>query len=537
MTLASPTSPTQVFTRASRAGEVLAVLRRHGLIPFPHAAEDAVGPRLRDALIELGAPAVKLGQFLAQRPDLIGAEVATELESLHADVPPEPELVAFATFEEELGIHPRDYFLEIDGAPIAAGSVGQVHLAVLPNGRRVAVKIRRHDIVERCAQDLDVLHDVAKITEFSRALPQFDVVEAIARFRALLDRELDMRIEAAAIHRFNEIYRDDPRMSLPEVIDDASGQSVLTMTWLDGIPFTDPASVRAQAGDDIQHVVETGVTIFLDMIVDGTYHADPHPGNLMLTPDGRIGIVDFGAVGWLHPGRRTALMSAVRAFNHNDSVTMTQALLQITRGAPPDRPALIEHVRTLMQRHRTADMQDIDVEELLQDLIDLLNSHERILGGDMASLFRCVVTLDGTARALEPAYDLSAAIDRWSDARKQEAFGPAQPLIDALPNWPAAALGVGAIHELAEAANQSLEQLHRGELTVQVRPVGLDSAVHHLTTATMVAALVVSGAVLMATDVPPTVGGVSVFGALAFLTGLGIGMTTFLSMLWHHLRR
>lgn len=533
------TDDVHLLGRVDRAQQVLRILQGYGFGPLTEpswSGEDAP-ERLRDALVELGTPAVKLGQFLAQRPDLIGVRFSEALESLHADVPAEPADVAMAALEEGLGCAREEVYARVDPEPVAAGSIGQVHAAELRDGREVVVEIRRPDIAERCRVDLAVLEDLAKMAEVARVRPELDLAGIIDRFRAALERELDFRLEAASLERFQTLFAEDDRVDIPSPVGRASTETVLTMTRVEGVPFSDLDALREQT-EGAEALADVGVALFLDMIHAGIYHADPHPGNLFLTAPGRVGLVDFGMVGWLTPSRRAAILGGVRAFRDDEPEGLATTLMSMTEGSRPDRDALVRDLRTLLQRHRRLDMGEVAIDELLNDLVNLLREHRRRLKGDVALLFRCVVVLDGTARALCPGYQLVGAIERWSDERVRQDWMLPDPVVDAMPRWlmgrlpgwlASAPASLGPLQELPEDVVHLLDQLH---LTLRVKPVGLDGAVHRLTVATVIAALLLGGSLLLAARVPPVFWDVSLSGTLGVLLGLGLAPLTLTPMLW-----
>ena len=524
------TDDVPVTGRLDRARQVLLTLHRHGFGPA-RDVDEPVGPRLRAALTELGTTAVKLGQFLGQRPDLVGNELAAELEALHDDVAPESTDSAFATFEETVGDHPEAVFGSISAEPLAAGSIGQVYEAELPGGREVVVKIRRRGIKARCAADLAVLEDLARMTEVADWAPHLDLPDIVERFRRTLAHELDFRLEAANLQQFRATFAGDSRMEIPAPVEEASSEAVLTMTRIDGVPWSDPDALRART-DDPEGLVELGVGLVLDMVLAGCFHADPHPGNLFLVGPDTLGVVDFGMVGWLSQARRQALLHGVRAFRDNDADGIAQTLLHLTDGDPLPRGALTPDVRTLLQRHRRQSMADVNVNELLNDVVSLLREHGRTLRGNVALLLRCVVVLDGTARNLCPDYDLAAAIDRWSSARKRERLGPwGAWLWKQLPDLsPLVPQGLGPLEELPEDVQLLLQQLERGDLTVRVKPVGLERAVHRMTIAIVNAAVILGATMMMANRVPPVLWDMSISGLVLMLLGLCAAGITFLAM-------
>lgn len=529
-----------VAARTSRLQEVTAILHRHELLPTTRSDASTFPDRLHAALLDIGPTGVKLGQFLAQRPDLVPQDIVDKLGSLHADVPPEPAEVSRRTFEEETGQTVDQAFASFWPQPVASGSVGQVFFARLHDGRPVVVKIRRAGAVERCRVDLLVLRDVARLTGALGADVGLGATDVADRFSQVVMDELDFRKEAGHLRWFGDFFAEDEDVVIPEVIDELSTEAVLTMTRLDGTAICDDARI-ATLDLDRQALARRGVDLVLRMVKAGRFHADPHAGNLLLYEDGRIGLVDFGMVGYLGADSRRNLMRGVMAFLDGDARRCARSLRRICVARKPvDEAALERDMQGLLDRYGTLDLAELPVQEVLLESVAVLREHGLELGGDNALLLRCLLLLDGTARRIDADVNLVDALAR------SEATGSPVPsgLRDLFPGLAggspgeiarSVAGGFDALLDVPEDLDGLLEVVRDGRLAVKVTLDGLDGAVHRLTWATVSAALLLGGCVLLAAEVAPVLAGISLFGLLLLTIGAFSSIVLLVSIALHHL--
>ena len=312
----------QLARNLGRVVEIVRTLARYGLagtiaqldpgfvrrwasrIGVVRLAGESSEARVRLALTDLGTTFIKLGQVLSTRRDVVGAALADELCKLQGNVPADPFDATRDTVLAELGRPVSELFPEFDPVPLASASIGQVHRATLHDGRRVVVKVQHPNIAKRVANDLSILAELAALADqFLPDLRAYRPVAVVAEFRRVLTRELDFRRELRNLQLFRAAFAGDPGVVVPEPYPAFSSARVLTMEYLDGVPFTHIEKVVA-AGGDPADLARRGAATFLAMIFrDGIFHADPHPGNLLYLPPtdahptGRIGLLDVGMVG------------------------------------------------------------------------------------------------------------------------------------------------------------------------------------------------------------------------------------------------
>jgi len=537
----APLDMNDVARRTARLREVTAILHRHELLPTTSSDDETLPDRLHAALLEVGPTGVKLGQFLAQRPDLVSPAIVDRLGSLHAEVPPEPVERSMQTFQEATGQSVDEAFASFQREPVACGSVGEVFAARLHDGREVMVKIRRHGALERCEVDLAVLRDVARMAEVVGADVGMGAPDIADRFSQAILAELDFRQEAGHLRWFHRFFEDDDMVVIPRVVDDLSSESVLTMTRLRGVPISDDDAV-AQLDLDRRELARRGVDMVMRMVRAGRFHADPHAGNLFLYADGRIGLVDFGMVGFITEHTRRYLVRGVAAFLDQDARRCARSLRRVCHARQPvDESALERDMQVLLDRYASLDLAELPVQDVLLDSVGVLRDHGLELGGDNALLLRCLLLLDGTARKIDADVNLV-------DALSQSGAAPGGTLPDGLlhllPDLPdpldsslarSVGRGMDALLDVPEDFDALLDLLRAGKLSVNVTLAGLDGAVHRLSWATVSAAILLGGCVLLAAAVPPVLWGISLFGLFLLIIGAASSIGLLISIVLHHL--
>jgi ubiquinone biosynthesis protein len=429
--------------RLARAGAVLA---QHGVrfvpngVPVPAALRvarvlsaplRAIGSirqtgtpeqtRLAAALTELGPSYIKLGQFLATRPDVIGPELARDLSGLQDRLPPFSMAEARRAVEQALGGRLEDHFIEF-GPPVAAASIAQVHKAVVSDGgerRTVAVKILRPGVEKRFARDLDSYFFAARLIERlhppTRRLKPVAVVDTLRR---TTDLEMDLRLEAAAISEMAENVKDDPSFRVPQIDWKRTARRVLTTEWIDGIPIADKARLDA-AGFDRRELGLTLMRAFLKHAMnDGFFHADMHQGNLFVDKDGRIVAVDFGIMGRLGTKERRFLAEILFGLITRDYKRAAE--VHYWAGyVPPHHPVEVfaQALRAIGEPIHGRTAEEISMADLLAQLFAYTEVFDMQTRPELILLQKSMVVVEGVARGLNPGLNMWTAAEpvarRW----------------------------------------------------------------------------------------------------------------------------
>jgi ubiquinone biosynthesis protein len=472
---------------SSRQGESIARLTREA--------------RIRLALAELGPTFIKLGQLLSTRPDVVGRDLANELKQLQSSAPADPPEDVRKIVETELGQSLDELFTEFDLEPVASASIGQVHPARLHTGERVVVKVQHAGIDVKVNEDLEVLSGLAQLAEGFPEFKPYRPTANVAEMGRTLRRELDFGREERNLHQFAELFRDDPTIAIPRVYIEISTPRVLTMDMIDGIPISQPGMLEA-AGVDREEVARRGANIYMQMIfTHGFFHADPHPGNIILLPGNVIGLLDFGMVGRIDERLREQIEDMLMAIVQHDVPLLVRIVKQIGRAPPQlDEAGLANDVADFVGHYATQNLERFPVGAALSDMMEIMRRYGIMLPTTVAMLIKTLVTLEGTAKLLSPRFSLMEVMQpfhrgmmlrRLSPARQakklRRLYMEVEQLVEVLP----------------QRVIQILEQVQDGKFDVHLDHRGLGPSVNRLVLGMLASALFVGSSFLLSYQVPP----------------------------------
>jgi ubiquinone biosynthesis protein len=403
--------------RLSRYAQITRIAIRNGLGPglgLGRHTEDGrakqmpLARRLRHALEEGGGMFVKMGQVASTRSDLVSPDVAYELAHLQDHVAPAAPQAVQQMLEDELGAPVEEVFAEFDWKPMAAASIGQAHRARLHGGQQVIVKVQRPGIADSVNRDLDVLNELASMVEQRTAWGvDYRVSDLSAEFTERLREELDFEIEArnASDIAANLDHNSDVR--IPAVFHDLTTSRVLVMEWLDGVSVRETDEID-ELGVDREALAEELLRCMMQqMLVDAQYHADPHPGNVMVLRDRRLALIDFGAASRIDPLQQTAIRDVMVAVSQRDPDLLRQAVLQVaTLRRDIDDEELERALARFMTRHLAPGM--VPSAAMFNDLLQLFFTFGINLPPELSTFFRALITLEGTLTTLSPGYPVIA---------------------------------------------------------------------------------------------------------------------------------
>jgi predicted unusual protein kinase regulating ubiquinone biosynthesis (AarF/ABC1/UbiB family) len=396
-----------------RAARIAKVLGKYG---FNESRRDDDPPelrarRLREALEELGPTFAKLGQILSTRPDLIPPEAVAELAALQDRVTPLDEHEVVTVMEQELGVPWEDVFASIEPEPLAAGTIGQVHRAVLDNGERVVVKVQRPTAEDDIMRDLSLLELFAQKTANREAMRKIvDLPAAIEHLSDSLRRELDFRLEAENVERLRPALTAFPRLGAPRVYDELSTSRLLVLEEIQGVPVREipEGPARAEAARQLLECY------YRQILVEGLFHADPHPGN-MLWADERIMFLDFGMVGELSPEMRGQLLLLLLAFWQEDVPFLTEVVLIMAgpEAENADAAGLEADLTQLLHRYRHASLGEISLGPLMQEIAHTSTQHGVRLPAPLVLTGKALAQMQLAATELDPELDPFAVVGRF----------------------------------------------------------------------------------------------------------------------------
>jgi ubiquinone biosynthesis protein len=531
-----------VYRNVNRWGEILTILSKYGLAGWISRFDLALvkgflknrdgealahlsrETRIRLALEELGSTFIKLGQILSTRPDQVGMALAQELQKLQTSVPCDDADTVRETIESELDQPLSELFADFDTTPLASASIGQAHRARLHSGDDVVVKVQHDGIRRRMEVDLDILGGLAQFAERMPELQAYRPQATVAEFKRIVRRELDFARESRNLEQFARNFAGNPHVRIPQLYPDLSTTRVLTMEWLDGAKLSDPC-VRRMPNVDVSQVTRHGADMYLEMIFHhGFYHGDPHPGNLVVLADGRIGLLDFGMVGRLDEQMREDIEDMLAAIVTQDAQQLTSLVMRL--GAVPpglDEPALSVDLSEFVAHYANQPIESFDLAGALCEMIEIIQRYRIALQPALAMLIKVLVMLEGTARLLQPSFSLMELIQPYQQKMIKRRLSPARQMRKMRRIY-------SEIELLAEVLPRRLrdilQQVESGKFDVHLDHRGLEPSVNRLVLGMMTSALFLGSSLLISQRVWP-LWDVSVPGSL------GLALSAFLGWRLH----
>lgn len=588
----------QLYRNLRRWREILAVLRRYGLadwlsqhhrLPFRGWFKDHRGTplaeytreqRVRMALTDLGPTFIKLGQILAARPDLVGVALSEELKGLRVNVRPDSIDTVRQTLSSELGEDYETHFSNIDAQPLASASIGQVHRAVLNDGRAVVLKVQRSGIEKTVKQDIEVLSGLAVLAERVETVAAWRPTDVVRQLAPIITRELDFSRERQSLEHFSDwITKHGADVVVPSPIAELCTRRVLVMDELIGRSLADclrdeqrsvtkkqPNATPRPESDDVQVDVagngaakkpavevagrnqlsritldasrreaigQTIADVYLAMIFEeGMFHADPHTGNLFLLSDGRLGILDFGMTGRIDETLRENIEDMLVAISSGDQNRLTRLIRRVGEAPPTlDESALAIDVADFIGTYGQQSMDQFDLAGALNALTDLLHKHSIKLPNQSALLLKMLISLEGTLSELGASFDSLKVIRSLAHKTMLRRLSPRRRMRQARRIY----LEAESFLESAPDEVVSLMQMvRRGETRVTLEHQRLGPSVNRLVLGVMASAVFLGSSLLLAQRVPPmmslplyffTIEPISFFGLMGIIGSMAV-------MLW-----
>jgi ubiquinone biosynthesis protein len=488
-----------------RLSEIAQVAVRHG---FGYALEgrrgvdpavdgSARGRHLRDMLDELGPTFVKFGQLLSTRPDVVPPDIIAELRSLQDDVRQFPFADVERTIQEEFDQSIERLFIEFEETPIAAASIGQVHRATLPNGRRVVVKVQRPNAPRQIEADLALLYQAARLAkERIRALDFIDANEIVDEFARSIRQELDYRLEGRNAEAFHRNFAGHPHVVVPKVYWSYTRARVLTLEYLDGVQLAD-LDVERWTLDQRRRLAYLIAEAWMTMIFrHGFFHGDPHPANIMVLSPERIGLVDFGLSGKLTDDDMSKLTRLFIDAANENIAALPKRLADLGVRYPKEREEeFVNRLTELYQRYYGASLSEIDPIQIIREAFGLIYSMNLRLPTRFVMLDKAIATLGSVGVELYPDFNVFEVAKPYARDLLVERFTPRRMAARARrEGWKLA----GMAADLPYQIHETLEQVRDGQIEVGFVHKGLDELMAKMDVLInrVVIALVVTGGLI-----------------------------------------
>jgi ubiquinone biosynthesis protein len=510
------------------------------------AAEQRVTPKeaakadeLADDLEKLGPTFVKLGQLLSTRVELLPRAYLDALARLQDKVEPFPFDEVEKIVASELGVRMSKAFSDFDVKPMAAASLGQVHKARLRDGRQVAVKVQRPGIRDAMFEDLDALDEIAEFLDnHTTAGKRYEFCQMLDQFRKSLVRELDYRQEANNLTTIGQHLGDFPRIVVPEPIADYSSSRVLTMEYVHGKKITDLSPLARMEFDGNALADELFRAYLQQILVEGFFHADPHPGNVFLTDDYRIALIDLGMVGRIMPGLQEQLLQLLLAISEGRGDDAADIAIKIGDRKEDFAEKNFKHrIAEIVAQQEGATVEQMQVGRLVLEVTQASGENGVRVPPELTMLGKTLLNLDQVGRAIEPSFDPNASIRRNAAQIMQQRimrslspgnlFSGVLELKDLLQRLPA------RLNKIIDAIANNDLKVSVDAIDEKTLVVGFQKVANRITVGLIIAALIVGAAMLMRVETSFRIWGYPGLAILLFLAAAGAGVFLLVNILFY----
>lgn len=527
------TSIPQLYRNVRRWTEIISVLSKYGLADWlsifnidlindrlrapdgEMIKEKSTETRIRLALTALGPTFIKFGQLLSTRPDVIGPDLAEELAQLQSDAPTDEFEDIKKIIEEDMGRPLEEIFEEFTPKPIASASIGQVHTARLkkniatssetangkPVTRDVVVKVQHVNIGEKIETDMDILSGLAQLAERIEDFKCYQPVSVVNEMAKIMRRELEFDRECSNLLQFRELFKNDKSISIPRPITEVCSARVITMEKMVGTKLRETKKTTGSL-EALDAIAKNGANIYLQMIFQhGFYHADPHPGNIMVTKSGAIGLIDFGMVGRISEQLREDVESMLVSIVNRDAPMLATLIKRI--GNCPldlDESALSNDIADFVGQYSTQVLSQFDMSGALNDFITIVRRYQITLPAEASLLIKTLVTLEGTAQLLNPGFSLMGVMRPYQRMLMMRRLSPARQMRKAQRFYMQMEQ---LVEDLPQRVSNILEQVQTGRFDVHLVHRRLGPTVNRLVMGLMTSALFLGSSLMLSYKVPP----------------------------------
>jgi ubiquinone biosynthesis protein len=508
---------------------------------WPALKGPTVPERLRMAFSELGPTFIKLAQVLSSRPDLITVQFANEFKKLQDEVPPFPSDKAKSTIEEELKRPLKDIFSYFSDESLAAASIAQVHKATLLDGSDVVVKVQRPDIKEQIETDITILTTVARLLD--KYVPEsrfFNPIGIVEEFSKTIHKEMNFIEEAKNCMRFKRNFQDNPDIFIPKVYLEYTTEKVLVMEMVEGVRIDDLAVIDFM-GLDRKKLAKIGVNAYFKQILeDGFFHADPHPGNIFVMGTEKIAFVDFGIVGRVSEELKEALADTFLALLYKDFDRLVDQYIEL--GIVPEhidieafrRDFKVDLIDFLDPLYGMT-LKEINFAQYLDTVTHLAIKHNLRIPSDLLLINKAMIVLESIGRALDPDFDFISEAEPYATRIIRKRLSPVRLYEKARKN-------LMEVSDFAFLLPRQLKQIIKktlkDEIQIKMYHVNLpefirdmDKSSNRIAFAMIVSAMILSSAIMHAMEVRPVIFGISVLGLSAFVLAFLLGIWLIISII------
>ena len=492
------------------------------------------GERIRMACEDLGTTFIKLGQILSNRNDILPKDITDELSKLQNHVKPFDEKEAINIIETELGKKIDEVFDSFDTKPKASASISQVHIGILKNGEKVAVKVKRPNIEENILEDIEVIIWLSNIIEkYNEEFALMQPQKLIAAFKSQLLQELDFNFEKNNTLKFARYFKDNKNIKIAKIYEEYSTKSILTMEYIDGVKISDisPDDERY----DRKKLVSIGIDAVLEQIfMLGFFHADPHPGNLMALENNVLCFLDFGMIGFIPPNSKDAFSSLIMSISSADYLALSKSILDLCYHSEiKNIDEFNMAIFILVNKYIDMSLDNINIEDVFNELINIIRDFRLTLPSNIMLLMKSLIVLEGVARNLDKDVKLIEHIKPFAFRYVKEQIKPNNILKQAKK------LIVDYSHILRELPadfGDLVSVMKKGSIKIQLEHKNLESLANtldgladRLSYSIVLASLIMASALIIASKMPPLFHGTSIVGMIGFVISAIMGFIMIIS--------
>ena len=543
------------FRSISRYNQILKVLLKYGFEDFvgyleeknqyalmrklipqasrKHALAYSKWAKMRLVCEELGPTFVKFGQILSNRPDLVPLELTFELEKLHDNVPPMPESVAKKVVETELKDSVDNLFAWFETKPFASASIAQVHMVTLHSGKRVALKIQRFGIHEIIEEDIKAMYKIAEVLENRiPSLKSFDPVGIIKNFEESILKEVDFINESINIQRFYNNLKNDKTLDqfaeAPKVYTAFTTSKVLAMEFISGIKITHIEQLKAKDIDTKVIARRLSISYFKQIFEYGFFHADPHPGNLLVLPNSHICYLDFGMMGSMLPRDVAIFGKLFMAITNKDVKNIIKTLQQLSNNTPILKMRDLEYdINEFVEKYYVRDIHENEMSTVLLELKDIIIAHGLKVPTYFFLFARSLVTVEGVINKLDASleqFEIAKPYLIKSVTKKYNPLKIGKKVANSIVEL------TDYMEDFPSDLKNAIRKINSGQVKVDLTHKGIDPMVHtlqritkQLITAFIMVALIIGATLFIVFEIQPLWNGISILGMLSFILAVILG--------------
>ena len=487
--------------------------------------ETSFPERIRLAMQDLGPTYVKLGQMCSNRTDIFPEDIIAEFQKLQDDVEPE-KIDIYAKIKAELNIEPLEYFKEIDEMSMASASMGQVYKGILKDGTEVVIKVRREGIKEIVASDLSMMRDLAAYFErTNEEIKKMNVSYIINGFGNSITKELSFRNELSNMEKFANNFKNDKRIHVPVPYRELSNDNILCMEFIKGFKITDKEKIE-KCGFFPSEVARVGLDLYIQQVLKyGFFHADPHPGNIFMTPEGKIVFIDFGAMGTLYPQDKELLENLLLHFIQKDVKKAIDTIKELAvKYNVPDERQLERELTEIVYLVDGNALSEISIGDIFEKVRVILNKNQVILPEDIYLLVKGVGQIEGIGRHLDPSLDIMKTLEPYAKRILRERMNPkyifekgTKKITQVSESW----------LSLPEDLRNISQKILNGELKHKHEVTGfkeLLKILDRLVVAIIIASLLIASSIVVLSGIPPKINEIPVLGFLGYVISAILGI-------------